>query len=80
MGYRGLTRENGCCSVRRDDRAGAEGYAELTGRGSFWWRKPSKMDRAFDRMPMRWNVRLEGALGSCEFCTGQIQLTARRLI
>jgi hypothetical protein len=36
-------------------------------------------DQAIDRMPIRLIVRLERALGSCEFCTGLIQLTARRL-
>jgi len=35
------------------------------------------MDRAIGRMPMRLIVRVERALGSCEFCTGLIQLTAR---
>jgi len=29
--------------------------------------------RATDRMPIRLIVRLERALGSCEFCTGLIQ-------
>ena len=46
-------------------------------RGSFG--AQASDDRAIERMPIRLIVRVERALGSCEFCTGLIQLTARRL-
>ena len=58
----------------------ADGLRGLPIADWFGLREAIWIDRAIDRMPMRLIVRLGGALGSCEFCTGLIQLTARKTI
>ena len=81
MGYRGLTRESDCCSgyggmielalkVMRSSPVADEFCAAM--------RETSSSDRPYANAVDRADG---GALGSCEFCTGLIQLTkAQRLI